>query len=140
MKTFRDLLKEELKDESFKKSFFRGLEKTRVAIEIVAAREKNKLTQKQLADLVGTSQSAIARMENADYNGYSLRTLRKIADALNLQLTVSLKELAGKPEKRQVKITKIIMVDNWPKEKGYEYHFRTVAELKTIDKEACNLS
>lgn len=37
------------------------------------------LTQKQLADLVGTHASAISRLENADYGGHSLQMLQKIA-------------------------------------------------------------
>ena len=40
-------------------------------------RRRAGLTQKQLADLVGTSQPAIARLEDADYKGHSLAMLRR---------------------------------------------------------------
>ena len=46
------------------------------------------LTQKQLADLVATHQSTIARLEDADYEGHSLSMLRWIAQALNQRLEV----------------------------------------------------
>ncbi len=140
MKTFRDLLKDEFKDREFKKSFYKGLEKTRIAIEITAARERRRLSQKELADMVGSSQSAIARLENPDYNGYSIRTLRKIAEALDLQLTVSLEERAEQlVERGQGRVTKIYVVTNWPKkEKGYQYDFE-MAEL-TEDQKTCVLS
>jgi len=46
------------------------------------------LTQTQLAELIGSSQSAIARLEDADYEGHSLAMLRKIADALHKRLVI----------------------------------------------------
>ena len=39
------------------------------------------LTQKQLATLVGTTQSVISRLEHADYDGHSLTMLQRIASA-----------------------------------------------------------
>jgi transcriptional regulator with XRE-family HTH domain len=40
------------------------------------------LTQQQLAELVGTSRTNIARLESAEYTGHSLSMLRRIAEAL----------------------------------------------------------
>lgn len=51
-------------------------------------RSKAKLTQKQLAELVGTTQSVIARLEDADYEGHSLTMLQRIAAAVNKRLEV----------------------------------------------------
>ena len=48
------------------------------------------LTQSELAELVGTTQSAISRLEDTDYEGHSLSMLRKITRALNRQLLVTL--------------------------------------------------
>jgi len=44
------------------------------------------LTQQQLADLSGTKQPVIARLEDADYEGHSLSMLQRIAHALNQRL------------------------------------------------------
>lgn len=41
------------------------------------------LTQQELADLVGTTQSVISRIEDSDYDNYNLETIRKIAEALH---------------------------------------------------------
>jgi DNA-binding XRE family transcriptional regulator len=41
-----------------------------------------KLTQAQLAKRVGTTQSVISRLEDADYEGHSLAMLRRIAQAV----------------------------------------------------------
>ena len=60
----------------------------RVAQRIYDARTAAGLTQLQLADLIGTRQSVIARLEDAEYRGHSLSMLARIADALHSQLEV----------------------------------------------------
>jgi len=42
------------------------------------------------ADRIGTKQSVIARLEDADYEGHSLSMLQKIARSLNYHLEVKL--------------------------------------------------
>jgi len=65
-----------------------------VAQLIYEARTARGLTQKQLADRVGTKQSAIARLEDADYDGHSLSMLQKIAGALNQKVEIKFSEIA----------------------------------------------
>jgi len=60
------------------------------AREIYRARIAAGLTQKQLATFVGTTQSVIARIEDADYGSHSMRVLKKIAVALKKRLRVEL--------------------------------------------------
>lgn len=62
-----------------------------VAQMIYDRRTKAGLTQKELADLVGTKQSVISRLEDADYEGHSLTMLQRIADALDQHLSVQMK-------------------------------------------------
>jgi ribosome-binding protein aMBF1 (putative translation factor) len=59
-----------------------------VAQQIYHVRTKAKLTQKQLAGLVGTTQSVIARLEDAHYEGHSLSMLQRIASALHKRLEI----------------------------------------------------
>jgi ribosome-binding protein aMBF1 (putative translation factor) len=66
-----------------------------VAQLIYEARTARGLTQKQLADRVGTKQSAIARLEDADYDGHSLSMLQKIAGALNQKVEIKFSEIAS---------------------------------------------
>lgn len=63
---------------------------------IYDARKQAGLTQQQLADLVDTTQSVIARLEDADYEGHSLSILARIAAALNqkVEIKMSPKEVA----------------------------------------------
>jgi len=67
-------------------------ERQRVALAdlIRGLREAQGLTQAQLARKVGTTQSAIARIEDANYTGQKLGTIAKIAAALGHQVEVNL--------------------------------------------------
>ncbi len=55
---------------------------------IYDARIESGLTQKELADRIGTQQSAIARLEDANYDGHSLPMLQKIATALHKRIEI----------------------------------------------------
>ena len=59
-----------------------------VARRLYELRKRAGLTQKELAELVGTSHSAISRLENDDYEGHSLAMLRRIAAALGQRVEV----------------------------------------------------
>ncbi|MBI5710920.1 MAG: helix-turn-helix domain-containing protein [Candidatus Eisenbacteria bacterium] len=63
-----------------------ALERARLSLEIGAQiyelRMRAKLSQRQLAKLVGTTASVICRLEDADYSGHSLSMLHRIASAL----------------------------------------------------------
>jgi predicted transcriptional regulator len=61
-----------------------------VARMIFDARSRAGLTQKELAKLVGTTQSVIARLEDADYRGHSLTLVNRIASALKLRIDIRL--------------------------------------------------
>ena len=53
--------------------------KAEVARLVYDLRAQAGLTQKELAQRVGTTASVISRLEDADYNGHSLTMLRRIA-------------------------------------------------------------
>jgi ribosome-binding protein aMBF1 (putative translation factor) len=61
-----------------------------VARLVYAVRTEAGLTQGQLADLIGTTQSVISRLEDSDYDGHSLSVLTRIAGALQKKLTVAM--------------------------------------------------
>jgi len=60
----------------------------RIAQMIYDARTAAGMTQAQLAKAIGTTQSVISQLENADYEGHSLSMLRRIAEALHMQVKV----------------------------------------------------
>ena len=59
-----------------------------IAQQIYALRTKAGLTQGELAARVGTSVSAISRLEDADYHGHSLNVLLRIMAALRRRVVV----------------------------------------------------
>ncbi|MBZ0257728.1 helix-turn-helix domain-containing protein [bacterium] len=65
-----------------------------IAQSIYDLRQEAGLTQKELAELIGTKQSVIARLEDADYEGHSLSMLRRIAAALNRKVRIEFEPVA----------------------------------------------
>jgi DNA-binding XRE family transcriptional regulator len=55
--------------------------------EIIMARQEKNLTQKELAELIGTKQSNISRLESGNYNP-TIDFLNKIARAVGKELEV----------------------------------------------------
>jgi len=72
------------------------LPSVQIASEIIKARQGKGLTQVELARLTGTSQSAISRLERGNYEGYTLKTLNKIASVLEKSLEFSFRPLHGR--------------------------------------------
>jgi predicted transcriptional regulator len=68
----------------------------RIARDLYTLRSKSKMTQKQLAKLVGTTPSVISRLENADYSGHSLSMIQRIASALDRHVDIRFVHVVGK--------------------------------------------
>jgi transcriptional regulator with XRE-family HTH domain len=59
-----------------------------VARKIYDLRVKAGLSQRELAKLIGTTASAICRLEDADYEGHSMAMLNRIAAALDKRVEI----------------------------------------------------
>ncbi len=59
-----------------------------IARRVCALRKAAGLSQRALADRVGTTASVICRLEDADYEGHSLAMLQRIARALNKRVEI----------------------------------------------------
>ncbi len=59
--------------------------------QVISLRKEKGLSQKEMAELIGTKQSAISRLENEDYNP-SVELLSKIAKAFDKELEVKIKD------------------------------------------------
>jgi transcriptional regulator with XRE-family HTH domain len=70
-----------------------------IAQQIYDLRVARGLSQKELADLVGTTASVICRLEDADYRGHTMNMLRRIAKALNCRVEVSFRVEENNPPK-----------------------------------------
>ena len=79
---------EKIKDPSYRRSFFREQTKLEIAQAIVKLRKARRMTQTDMATATGTTQSAISRIERADYMKWRVQTLLVIAGALDAKLCV----------------------------------------------------
>lgn len=86
---FRDRLSEDLKNKKFKEAFEYESQALELAIKIARLREKKKISQKKLAQIMDSSQQAISRLENGNYRGYTLKTLEKLAYAFGKKLIIN---------------------------------------------------
>ena len=59
-----------------------------LARKIYELREEAGLTQARLAQIIGTTESVISRLEDSDYEGHSLKMLKRIAEALNKRVEI----------------------------------------------------
>lgn len=74
------------KSATYRKAFSRALQQIDLALLVREMREDAGLTQAELARKVGTTQSVIARLEDAEYVGHSLTMLERIATACGIAL------------------------------------------------------
>jgi predicted transcriptional regulator len=86
---FRD---DQLNDDELRKEYDALEPEFELAKEVIALRKTHNLTQKQLAEQMGTSQPAIARLESGNYHNVSLAFLRRLAQALGAVPEIHLKK------------------------------------------------
>ena len=90
-KTWRDMLNESLKEPEFRKEWEDANAELVMLDNILAARSEASLTQAEVALRMGTTQSAVARLENNLIRGTlpSGRTLARYAEALGKRVRIS---------------------------------------------------
>lgn len=71
---------------TYRKTFARTLDQIDLALLVREMRDQAGLTQAELARKAGTTQSVIARLEEAEYSGHSLPMLERIAAACGVAL------------------------------------------------------
>ena len=76
-----------LKNKEVQKELKKNEAEYKIIEEIITARKEKNLSQKDLAELIGTRQSNISRLERGNYNP-SLDFLNKIAHAMGKELEV----------------------------------------------------
>ncbi len=88
----------ELRDYDYAEGYAEELLNARIATQIKVLREQQKMKQAELAAAMGTTQTAISRIENVNYSSWSIKTLKKIARALKLRLNVSFESFGTLPD------------------------------------------
>jgi DNA-binding XRE family transcriptional regulator len=86
---FSDVKKEALKNPKVKAEYDRLTPEFEFRSKLIGARLKAGLTQEQVAEKMGTSKTAVSRMESATSKTMpSVKTLMKFADAVGMHLKI----------------------------------------------------
>ena len=101
---FDRYLEVQLQDPDFVKKFKEAGEAWDVALQLAALRKASGLSQKELARRVGTSQQQISRLESPDYEGHSLRMLRRVVEVLGAKVRV---EICRQKQQRELAVAEI---------------------------------
>lgn len=88
MKSYKSFKSELLKDEAIKKAYDELGPEFSVVEKLIDRRIKQGLTQYELAEKLGTKQSAISRFESGATNP-TIHFLYKLADALDTKLKIT---------------------------------------------------
>lgn len=79
----------------YRRAYDRSLYQIDIALLVREMRESTGLSQQALAQRVGTTQSAIARLEDAEYAGHSLKMIERIAAACGVNLKLHAEKKPG---------------------------------------------
>lgn len=80
---------EKLQDKEFRDAFFEQEFLDDNAYDIRALRKLRKMRQIDVAAATGMQQSAVSRLEQAEYSNWNCKTLLRLAQALNAKLTIT---------------------------------------------------
>lgn len=81
-------LEKSLKREGFKEEYDSLEDKYILIREMLKARSRSGLTQEAVAELMGTTKSAVSRLESSGKHAPSLTTLKKYAKAVGCHLEI----------------------------------------------------
>ncbi len=82
----RRVLHRKMANKEYRHAMVQANYSNRLSLQIRMLREKHGLTQRQFAKFIGTQQSAVARLEDAEYGKYTFTVLNKIAKKFDVAL------------------------------------------------------
>ncbi|MEO8386548.1 MAG: helix-turn-helix transcriptional regulator [Betaproteobacteria bacterium] len=83
-------LAEKFADKEYFDAFFSERASDDIASKIKELRELQELSQIKFAELCEMKQSAVSRIESAEYSGWNFKTLLRVASALDARLAITL--------------------------------------------------
>jgi transcriptional regulator with XRE-family HTH domain len=89
MKTFHSERRQEWADEDYRYAYAEDFLNTSIATQIVTLREQRGLSQAAFAQVLGTKQPGVSRLENVNHSTWKTETLKRIARALGVRLKIS---------------------------------------------------
>jgi len=81
-------LLKEFQDEEYRNAYVDAFLDSFIASQICALRKARGLSQAKLANLLGTKQSGVSKLENINYSRWNISTLKSLAKAFEVALSV----------------------------------------------------
>ena len=88
MSDLRRRLREEFREKDYRHGYQDEFLNSRIAAQIRELRKRCGWSQQELAEKIGTRQSGVSRLEKSGYSGWSISTLRRLAEAFDVALSV----------------------------------------------------
>lgn len=85
-----ELHREWMKDPEFRREYDKLEPEFQIARQIIGARIKQKMTQKELAEKIGTGQAVISRLEGMNAKP-SISLLTRVAQALKTEINITVR-------------------------------------------------
>lgn len=89
---FDPWLREQLRDPEVRKAYRHERKALFLAYKIATLREELGWSQAELARRIGCRPQAVARLEDGDFEGFTLLALEKLAEAMGMELVLDLKK------------------------------------------------
>ncbi|TCD47560.1 helix-turn-helix transcriptional regulator [Chlorobium sp. N1] len=86
----KEAIRKDLQDEAFRREYEALEPKYALIRELLSARQQSGMTQEAVANKIGTTKSAISRLESGGKHAPSISTLRKYAEAVGCDLVIKL--------------------------------------------------
>lgn len=88
MTDIKTKLKEEFLDKEYAHSYMEQFLIDRIASQIHTLRKQRDLSQEQLSELSGIAQETISKLESANFNSITMKTLYKLSQAFDVNLAI----------------------------------------------------
>lgn len=95
MSELRGNLREEFQDKEYRHAYADESLSTYIATQIKVLREQRNLTQSELGQLAGMKQPRITVLEDVNYSSWSISTLRRLAQAFDVRLSVKFENFSS---------------------------------------------
>lgn len=89
MKQFFNRLKKDFSDKEYAHSYMESHAVSRLAAQIHALRKQRSWSQEQLAAATGIAQERISKIESADFDSLTMKTLHKFSRAFDINLHIA---------------------------------------------------
>jgi len=127
-------LSSEFNDKEYAHAYMESHAVSRIAAQIYALRKQRNLSQEQLSALTGIPQEKISKIESADFESVTMKTLQKFSRAFDINLKISY-ESFSEGIKDIVNLTKDVLEVKSRVEDLQEFNSsitKTKSELKII--------